>query len=204
MNILHVDSSITANASVTRQLSAQVIESLVKSRPDLHVTYRDVAAAPIEHLDPETLSVVKFQNREGLNAHQQTELAVTDALVEEFLAADVLVIGAPMYNFTIPTQLKAWFDRIVQAGRTFRYTEKGSVGLAGNKRVIVLSSRGGVYSTNPAMAEKDFQESYVKTIFGFIGITDVTIIRAEGMGMGAEIRDAALTSAHQEIAQLTA
>jgi FMN-dependent NADH-azoreductase len=98
--------------------------------------------------------------------------------------------------------LKAWFDRIVQAGRTFRYTENGPVGLAGAKRVIVASARGGVYSTNPALAGLDFQEAYVKTIMGFMGIADVTVIRAEGVSMGAEARDTALAAAALEIAKL--
>lgn len=202
MNILHVDSSVTADASVTRQLSAQVVAALVKSTPDARVVRRDVAANPPDHLGAEILSVVKFQNREGLTARQQAELALTDALVEEFLAAEVVVIGAPMYNFSVPTQLKAWFDRIVQAGRTFRYTENGPVGLAGAKRVIVASARGGVYSTNPALAGLDFQEAYVKTIMGFMGIADVTVIRAEGVSMGAEARDTALAAAALEIAKL--
>ena len=204
MNVLHVDSSITGDASVTRLLSAQVVDALVKSRPDLTVTYRDVAAHPSEHLSPELLSVVKFQNREGLSPHQQAALAETDALVEEFMAADVVVIGAPMYNFTIPTQLKAWFDRIAQAGKTFRYTEKGPVGLAGNKRVILLSSRGGTYSTNPAMAGLDFQEAYVKAIMGFMGVIDITVIRAEGVSMGPEAKQKALDLAGAEIAKLAA
>ena len=202
MNILHVDSSITGDMSVTRQLSAQVVEALVKSTPAARVVRRDVAAEPINHLGPDLLSVVKFQNRDGLTPYQQKELALTDGLVEEFLAADVVVIGAPMYNFTVPTQLKAWFDRIAQAGKTFKYTENGPVGLAGAKRVILASARGGVYSTNPAMAGLDFQESYVKAIMGFMGITDVTVVRAEGVSMGPAVRDAAVAAAAQEIAKL--
>ncbi len=202
MNILHVDSSITGDMSVTRQLSAQVVEALVKSTPAARVVRRDVAAEPINHLGPDLLSVVKFQNRDGLTPYQQKELALTDGLVEEFLAADVVVIGAPMYNFTVPTQLKAWCDRIAQAGKTFKYTENGPVGLAGAKRVILASARGGVYSTNPAMAGLDFQESYVKAIMGFMGITDVTVVRAEGVSMGPAVRDAAVAAAAQEIAKL--
>lgn len=202
MNILHVDSSITGDASVTRQLSAQVVETLSKAAPRARVVRRDLAANPPEHLSPDLLSVVKFQNREGLTPHQQRELELTDALVEEFLAADVVVIGAPMYNFSVPTQLKAWFDRIAQAGKTFRYTENGPVGLAGGKRVIVTSARGGVYSTNPALAGLDFQESYIKAIMGFMGITDVSMVRAEGVSMGPAVRDSAVASALQDIAKL--
>ena len=145
------------------------------------------------------MQVVKFRNLEGLSERQREELALTDSLVDEFLAADVVVIGAPMYNFSIPTQLKAWIDRLAQAGRTFRYTEKGPEGLAGGKRVIVASGRGGVYSTNPALAGLDHQEAYLRTVLGFFGITDVTFIRAEGIGMGPEAKEKALAGAAKEI-----
>jgi FMN-dependent NADH-azoreductase len=114
-----------------------------------------------------------------------------------------VVIGAPMYNFSVPTQLKAWIDRIAQAGRTFTYTDKGPKGLAGGKTVIVASSRGGMYSTNPAMAGLDHQESYLKTVFGFIGITDVRFVRAEGVAMGDAAKAQALSAADVAIKALT-
>ncbi|WP_434617985.1 FMN-dependent NADH-azoreductase [Azospirillum sp. B2RO_4] len=197
--ILHVDSSPLGAASVTRQLTASIVEALVKAEPSATVVARDVAANPPAHLDGELLQVVKLGNRDGLTERQRDELALSDALVEEFLAADVVVIGAPMYNFSIPTQLKAWIDRLAQAGRTFRYTEKGPEGLAGGKRVIIASGRGGVYSTNPALAGLDHQEAYLRTVLGFFGITDVTFIRAEGIGMGPEAKDKALAGAAKEI-----
>lgn len=202
--ILHVDSSPLGTASVTRQLTASIVEALVKAEPAATVVARDVAANPPAHLDGELLQVVKLGSREGLSARQSAELALSEALVEEFLAADVVVVGAPMYNFSIPTQLKAWIDRLAQAGRTFRYTEKGPEGLAGGKRVIVASGRGGVYSTNPALAGLDHQEAYLRTVFGFFGITDVTFIRAEGIGMGPEAKDKALAGAAKEIEGLLA
>lgn len=197
--ILHVDSSPLGTASVTRQLTASIVEALVKAEPSATVVARDVAANPPDHLTGELMQVVKFRNLEGLNERQREELALTDALVDEFLAADIVVIGAPMYNFSIPTQLKAWIDRLAQAGRTFRYTEKGPEGLAGGKRVIVASGRGGVYSTNPALAGLDHQEAYLRTVLGFFGITDVTFIRAEGIGMGPEAKEKALAGAAKEI-----
>lgn len=197
--ILHVDSSPLGTVSVTRQLTASIVEALVKAEPSATVVARDVAANPPDHLTGELMQVVKFRNLEGLSERQREELALTDALVDEFLAADVVVIGAPMYNFSIPTQLKAWIDRLAQAGRTFRYTEKGPEGLAGGKRVIIASGRGGVYSTNPALAGLDHQEAYLRTVLGFFGITDVTFIRAEGIGMGPEARDKALAGAAKEI-----
>jgi FMN-dependent NADH-azoreductase len=127
---------------------------------------------------------------------------LTDALVEELLAADAIVIGAPMYNFSIPTQLKAWIDRIAQAGRTFRYTEKGPVGLASGKKVVIASSRGGRYAGTALENALDHQEAYLRAVLGFLGITDVTVVRAEGTGMGPEAQAQALESARRHIETL--
>ena len=202
--ILHIDSSPLGTASVTRQLTASIVEALRKAEPEATLAYRDVAANPPDHLSGELLQVVKFRNLEGLNERQRAELALTDELVDEFLAADVVVIGAPMYNFSIPTQLKAWIDRLAQVGRTFRYTETGPQGLAGGKRVIVASGRGGVYSSNPALAGLDHQEAYLRTVLGFFGVTDVTFIRAEGVAMGPEAREKAFAAAGNAIEELFA
>ncbi|MBP2294156.1 FMN-dependent NADH-azoreductase [Azospirillum rugosum] len=203
MKLLHIDSSPLGDASVTRQLTASIVEAFRGAEAGVEVVRRDLAVATPDHVTGELMQVVKFRNLEGLNARQKAELDLTDALVDEFLAADVVVIGAPMYNFTVPTQLKAWIDRIAQAGRTFRYTETGPVGLAGGKKVIIASARGGVYSTNPALAGLDHQESYLRTVLGFLGVTDVTVIRAEGIGMGPEARAKALDAAQREIEALT-
>ncbi|MBK1841240.1 FMN-dependent NADH-azoreductase [Azospirillum sp. YIM B02556] len=202
--ILHVDSSPLGTFSVTRQLTASIVEALVKADPAATVVTRDVAANPPAHLDAELLPVLKLGVVDGLSERQREELALTNVLLDEFLAADVVVVGAPMYNFSIPTQLKAWIDRLAQAGRTFRYTEKGPEGLAGGKRVIVASGRGGVYSTNPALAGLDHQEAYLRSVFGFFGITDVSFVRAEGVSMGAEARDKALAGAAKVIEELVA
>ncbi len=199
MKLLHIDSSPLGDASVSRQLTASLVEAVRKAAPDAEVSHRDLAVAPPDHLTGELMQVVKFRNLDGLNARQKEELELTDALVDEFLAADVVVIGAPMYNFTVPTQLKAWIDRIAQAGRTFRYTENGPVGLAGGKKVFIASSRGGVYSTSDAMRALDHQESFLRTVLGFMGVTDVTVIRAEGVGMGPEARAKAMDAAQREI-----
>ena len=128
---------------------------------------------------------------------------MSEALVSQFLAADVVVIGAPLYNFTIPTQLKAWLDRIAQSGRTFKYTDKGAVGLAGNKTVIVALSRGGMYSTSDAGRSMEHQETYLQTVMGFMGVTDVRFVRAEGLGMGDAAKAQALQAADTEIRALT-
>lgn len=185
MNILHLDASVLGEHSVSRQLSAALVAELRAEHPRATVRYRDLAAHPLPHWVP-----VKEAIREP------GELGET--LLEEFLAADVVVIGAPMYNFGVPTQLKAWIDHIAVPGRTFRYTENGPEGLAGDKRVIVVSSRGGIYSEGPA-AGMDFQENYLRAFFGFIGVTDLEIIRAEGVAMGPEHRESALHRAHQSI-----
>ncbi len=204
MTLLHIDSSPLGSASVTRQLTADIVKAWTAARPGTDVVYRDLAAAPPEHLTGELLQVVKFRNLENLNAHQQSELALTDALVDELLAAEVLVIGAPMYNFSIPTQLKVWLDRICQAGRTFRYTEKGPIGLAGGRKVIIASARGGRYAGTPMETALDHQEAYLKAVLGFIGITDVSVVRAEGVSMGPEPRAQALEAAGREIQRLAA
>jgi FMN-dependent NADH-azoreductase len=199
MKLLHIDSSPLGGASVSRQLTASVVEAWAAVEPNLKVTHRDLAEAPPEHLSGELMQVVKFRNLDQLNDRQKQELALTDALVDEFLAADVVVIGAPMYNFSIPTQLKAWIDRLAQPGRTFRYTEKGPQGLAGGKKVVIASSRGGLYAGTAFETAMDHQEAYLRAVLGFFGITDVSVVRAEGVGMGPEARDKALSAAQAQI-----
>lgn len=130
---------------------------------------------------------------------QARENAVSEKLVSQFLASDVIVIGVPLYNFTVPTQLKAWIDRLAQPGRTFKYGEKGPVGLAGGKKVFVLISRGGVYSTTEGGQALEHQESYLKAIFGFFGIADVKFVRAEGLAMGDAVKAAAIATAQKQI-----
>jgi FMN-dependent NADH-azoreductase len=197
MNILHLDSGLFTEQSVSRQLSTRIIKQLQQQYPDASLVYRDLVAQPINHLDADILMAGNTEKAQR-SERQHSELAVTETLLEEVFAADVLVIGAPFYNFSIPTQLKSWVDRIAQAGRTFRYTENGPEGLLQGKRAIIASARGGVYSEGPA-APMDHQESYLKTLLGFIGITDVTVVRAEGLNMGDNLRAQALSAAGKEI-----
>jgi FMN-dependent NADH-azoreductase len=178
MKVLHIDSSITGEASVSRQLSAAVVEALKQRAPDLQLVRRDLDAQPLAHLDGQSLA--------GL---------ADGAVVQEFLDADVVVIGAPMYNFTISSQLKAWLDRVLIAGKTFRYTAEGPKGLAGGRTVIIASSRGGLYGAETPNAAADFQEPYLRTAFGFIGVSDVRFVRAEGVAFGPDQRQAALNAA---------
>jgi len=197
MKLLHVDSSILAGNSVSRGLTATVVEQWKTRVPKLEVVYRDLVAEPLEHLSASLLAA-RAGSPEDRTLAQQRDMEASDAALEEFLAADVVVVGAPMYNFAIASQLKAWIDRLAVAGKTFRYSSEGVDGLAGGKKVIVVSSRGGIYSAG-SMATLDFQESYLKAVFGFLGVTDVEIVRAEGVNMGPEKRQAALDAAAEQI-----
>lgn len=204
MKLLHVDSSPLGEASVSRILTASIVAAWKRALPDIDVVSRDLAKNAPDHLTAELMQVVKFRNLDGLNDRQRRELELTDQLVDEFVAADIVVIGAPMYNFSIPTQLKAWIDRIAQPGKTFKYGQSGPVGLVPGKKVFIASSRGGIYSTKPHYADLDHQEAYLKTVLGFFGITDVSVIRAEGVAMGPEPRAEALAQAEAEINRLVA
>ena len=203
MQLLHIDSAITGNQSVSRQLTAQIVEAWKASHPATQVSTLDLVAEAPAHFTMDAMAPRTGQT-EGLSEAQQRENAVSERLVRQFLAADVVVIGAPFYNFTIATQLKAWFDRIAQAGRTFRYTANGPEGLASDKRVIVISSRGGMYSTSDAGNAMEHQESYIKVMLGFMGVTDVTIIRAEGLALGDEPKAQAIVAAEAQIPALVA
>lgn len=195
MQLLHIDSSALGGQSVSRQLTADIVRQWTAEHAGTTVEYLDLATDAPSHLNVDSLGFRMGPNGAGLSEVQKRENAISERLVSQFLAADVVVVGAPMYNFSIPSQLKAWIDRLAQAGRTFTYTEKGPQGLAGGKTVIVASSRGGVYSSNPALAGLDHQESYLKTIFGFFGITDVRFVRAEGVAMGDAAKAQALADA---------
>ena len=198
MQLLHVDSAITGAQSVSRQLSRQVVDSWVAAHPGTRVTHLDLVTHAPAHLTQDALAL-RMGQTDNLSEAQKRENAVTEGLLQQFLAADVIVIGAPLYNFSIPTQLKAWIDRLAQPGRTFRYTASGPEGLAGGKTVIVASSRGGLYSTSEGGRAMEHQESYLQTVLGFLGITDVRFVRAEGLGMGEAVRAAALASAQADI-----
>ena len=199
MRILHIDSAITGSASVSRQLTAQLVQAWQQRHPSSTVEYQDLVQDAPAHFTSDAMAPRTGQT-EGLSETQQRENAVSERLVAQFLAADVVVIGAPFYNFSIPSQLKAWIDRLAQPGRTFRYTANGPEGLAKGKTVFIASSRGGVYSTSDAGRAMDHQESYLQTVLGFFGVTDVRIVRAEGIGMGEEAKAQALQAAQQAIA----
>ena len=202
MQLLHIDSAITGDQSVSRQLTARTVAAWQAAHPGTTVQYLDLAQQAPSHLSAQSLGFRTGQA--AATEAERNENALSEALVSQFLASDVIVIGAPLYNFSIPSQLKAWIDRLAQAGRTFKYTDKGPVGLAGGKTIIVASSRGGVYSTSEGGQAMEHQESYLKAVFGFFGITDVRIVRAEGVAMGDEARNSALASARADILVATA
>ncbi len=203
MKLLHVDSSITGENSASRKLTQQIVTAWSAKHPDTEVEYLDLVAQAPNHFTMAAMAPRTGQT-EGLSAEQTAENAVSEQLVSQFLAADVIVIGAPFYNFSIPSQLKAWIDRLAQPGRTFRYTASGPEGLAKGKTVIVASSRGGVYSTTEAMQALEHQESYLKVVLGFFGITDVRFVRAEGLGLGPEAVASAFASAANDVKAVTA
>lgn len=201
MKLLHLDSSILGQNSVSRTLTASVVDAVRQRHSGVEVAYRDLAVNNVvAHLSGEIIGA-NFMPESDWNATQRAEKAVTEELIAEFLAADVVVIGAPMYNFGIPSQLKSWIDRVAAAGRTFKYTETGPVGLAGGKKVVIASSRGGVYSNEQGQL-MDFQEDYLRTVLGFLGVTDVEIIRAEAVNMGDDKRTAAIAAAKDAITKL--
>ncbi|WP_233982457.1 FMN-dependent NADH-azoreductase [Pectobacterium versatile] len=201
MNILHIDSSILESGSVSRQISADVVEQLVKQHPHAVVTYRDVVKDEIRHLTGPIAAGFRQITSSSADEATLREHQLSEALVAEFLANDVIVIGAPMYNFSVSSQLKSWLDRLAQAGKTFKYTEKGPVGLSGGRTVIVVSSRGGFYTTPPFL-DMDFQERYLQGFFRFLGITDIHFVRAEGASKGDEIKHREIQNAQSSIASV--
>ena len=183
MTILHIDSSITGENSASRAVSGSVVDQLKSAQWGEEIVYRDLASKPLSHL---------------------TLAAFADSTVlDEFLAADTIVIGAPMYNFTLPSQLKAWIDRILVAGKTFRYTENGPEGLAKGKRVIVALARGGFYDSGSPAASLEHLENYLRGVFNFIGI-EPEFVAADGLNISPEHREASIKQALGETIRLAA
>lgn len=184
MKLLHLDSSILGENSASRTLGAAIVGHWHNATPGLEVTYRDLAARPLPHLSGGSLA-----------GADPLEVAEAERVMQEFLDADVVVVGAPMYNFGVASTLKAWIDRVAVAGRTFRYTETGPQGLAGGKKVILASSRGGFHQNNGA----DFQEAYLRQVFGFLGVTDIEVVRAEGLAISPQQREESMAAANASI-----
>ena len=202
MKLLHLDSSITGQNSVSRTLTAEIVAAQVARHPGIEVIYRDLANEPAMHLSPAHLAA--FQGAPVQSETLGKDLSLGGQYLEELFSADILVIGAPMYNFSIPTQLKSWIDRIVVAGKTFRYTERGPEGLLpAGKQVFIASTSGGVYSGDSPAKALEHNESYLRGVFMHIGLKDVTVIRAEGLGLGVDARQNAIERARRTIGDLT-
>lgn len=196
MKILHIDSSILGEHSVSRKLSAAIVRRLASLATTATVTYRDLASNPIPQFSP-----ALAQNVAGVAPapKDRPDVTIVEQVLEEVLAADAIVIGAPMYNFSVPSQLKSWLDALVVPGKTFRYSANGVEGLLGGKRVVIASSRGGFYGPDNAA---EHQESLLRSLLGFVGVTDIEIVRAEGVRMGEEEAASAITAALDRAARL--
>jgi FMN-dependent NADH-azoreductase len=203
MKLLHIDSGILGTASVSRQLSANAVAEWRVQHPNTEVVYRDLVAQPLTHLAGDQLFAVAADPGQQ-SPEMRSILAESERVLREFLDADIVVIGAPMYNFSIPSQLKAWIDRIAIKGKTFAYTEYGPKGLAGDKTVIIASARGGFYGEASPVAAWDHQEAYLKAVFGFLGVTDIRFLRAEGLNVSPQQKEKAIHEANGSVANLVA
>jgi FMN-dependent NADH-azoreductase len=198
--LLVINSSANTGDSVSRILIEETVGQALKAAPNTKVIRRDLGANPVPHLTTANLAGVRGT---PTTDEEHAARALSDLLISELRAADTVVIAAPMYNFSVPTSLRSWFDFVLRAGETFKYSEAGPEGLLKGKKVIVLTSRGGLYSEGPGAAA-DFQEPYLRHLLGFVGITDVTFIHAEKIGYGPEARAAAIASAKGQIAKTAA
>ena len=202
MQLLHLDSSVLGAASVSRQLSARIVERQRDLHAGLRVVVRDLAADPALHLSG--VHMAAFQGAPIDDATITADLVKGNAYMDELFASDILVIGAPMYNLSIPTPLKAWIDRIAVAGKTFRYSATGPEGLLLGKKAYIASARGGVYSAGSPGAALEHQESYLIGVLALLGVADVTVVRAEGLALGPQAKDAAISRAYADIAAMAA
>lgn len=198
-NLLQINSSIFSSGGQSSQLADQFVAAWHSRHPHAQVLLRDLARAPLPHLDAQRVTAF-FTQPETRTPEQRAFVAESDALIDEIRQAEILVIGLPMYNFGIPSTLKAYFDHIARAGVTFRYTENGPQGLLTGKKAYVFAARGGLYAGTPL----DSQTGYVRDFLGFLGITDVEFVYAEGLNMGEAIKDTALAEARQRLAALAA
>ena len=197
--VLVLTSSALGSASVSTGLAQEALAHLRAQDPDLKATIRDLGTHPVPHFTQDASTGLRG---EPTTKGQADARALSDELIAELQAADTIIIGAPMYNFGIASTLKAWFDHVLRAGVTFRYSEAGPEGLVKGKRAVVIVSRGGLYSEGPAQA-MDSQEPHLRTLLGFIGITDVTFIRAERLAFGDEARELSIRSARRLLMQAT-
>jgi FMN-dependent NADH-azoreductase len=199
--VLILDSAATGEASVSRRLTRELAGALKARNPSVQIVHRDIGADPVPHLTEETVGAIRGGEAETPAAREA--IALSDRLIAELKEADLIVIGAPMYNFGMPSTLKAWFDHVLRAGISFRYSSAGPEGLIKGKRAIVVESRAGFYSEGPA-AVMDSQEPHIRTLLGFMGIDAVTFVRAEKLAFGPEAAEAAIADAAAQLEGLAA
>lgn len=199
MKLLHIDSSILGANSASRQVAAAIVDRIRDEHAGLEIVHRDLAAAPLPHLSLESLPdahpIAATLGALTEQAAVRKNMDESQAVLDEFLAADIVVVGAPVYNFAIASQLKAWIDRVMVPGKTFQYGADGVQGMAGAKRVIVVVSRGGVYVPGTPAAEIEHGETYLRGVFGFMGVTRLEVIVAEGLSLGEDARAKAMDAA---------
>ncbi|MBK3732982.1 FMN-dependent NADH-azoreductase [Azospirillum brasilense] len=193
MNLLHIDSSILGEQSVSRMLSKAIVQRLKDHNPEIDIVHRDLAAVPVPHLIGDHLAA---------SPAVMEDIAFGEKLLDEFLNADVIVIGVALYNLTISSQLRTWIDRIVIAGKTFRYTENGPEGLAQDKRVVLAVARGGQYREGMSLASSEHAEAYLRSMFAFIGVTKLDVIAAEGLAISEAHRESGMQAAFEAISAL--
>lgn len=196
--LLHINSSARTNGNAN-QLADKFVAEWAARHPRQQIVQRNLTAQPVPHLTEETINAF-FTPADQRNAKQRDAIKLSDELVAELFAADIVVIGVPMYNFGIPSTLKAYFDHVARVGITFRYTSSGPEGLVNGKKVYIVAARGGSYSGTPG----DTQTAYLRNFLGFLGMTDVTFIYAEGLNLGEEAKARAETAAHAQIRELAA
>ena len=200
--LLHIDTSIQSSNSVSRTLSATIDGRFKDNIKDLEIIYRDLATHPLPHLTEAVFSSYHSKDLPGLTSAQQDDVDESAKALAEFLAADTIVIGVAFYNYSIPSTLKAWIDRIVVAGKTFNFSPDGPIGHAGGKRVIVTIARAGIFSEGSPSAHREHAERYLRDIFAFIGINNLEVIVAEGLAYGPEANAAAIQGAMSRISNL--
>ncbi|MBN3215066.1 FMN-dependent NADH-azoreductase [Pectobacterium polaris] len=202
--VLHLDTSIQTSNSVSRRLSAAIVEKIKASHKELEIAYRDLAAHPLPHLTETIFASFQSSDVSLLTPAQQADAFDSASVLAEFLAADTVVIGVAFYNYSIPSSLKAWIDRVVVAGKTFNYGADGPVGYAGGKRVIVAIARAGVFADGTPFAQREHAERYLRDIFSLIGINEIDVVVAEGLAFGPEASTAAVEGAMKRIDALSA
>lgn len=206
MKLLHIDTSIQITGSVSREISAATVERLKQEIPGLEIQYRDLALQPLPHLTASVFAALaQDADTGGFSEAERNDAAESKQTLEDFMTADVVVLGVPLYNYSVPSTLRAWIDRIVVFGKTFRYGGPNQpIGLAAGKRVIIALARGGYYAEGSASAQHEHAETYLRSVFSLVGINDVEFIIAEGVAVSPEFRETALRGALDTIQTLAA